>query len=44
MSYLTDVATVRYEMGYAAAISVVLFLMMVLTRLIVGKVLKMAEG
>ena len=44
VSYLTDVATVRYEMGYAAAISVVLFLMMVLTRLIVGKVLKMAEG
>lgn len=44
VSYLADVATVRFEMGYAAAISVVLFIMMALTRLIVGKVLGMSKG
>lgn len=32
VSYLTDVGTTYYEMGYASAISVVLFLMMILTR------------
>lgn len=37
--HLSDVATVRYEMGYAAAISVFLFLMMAVTRVLVGKVL-----
>lgn len=44
VSYLADVATVRFEMGYAAAISVVLFIMMALTRLVVGKVLGMSKG
>lgn len=39
VSHLSDVATVRYEMGYAAAISVVLFLMMAITRVVVGKIL-----
>ena len=39
VSHLSDVATVRYEMGYAAAISVFLFLMMAVTRIIVGKIL-----
>ena len=39
VSYLSDVGIVRYEMGYAAAISVVLFLMMAITRVVVGKVL-----
>lgn len=37
--HLSDVATVRYEMGYAAAISVFLFLMMAVTRIVVGKIL-----
>ena len=32
VSYLQDVGTVKYEMGYAAALSVILFLMMVATR------------
>lgn len=44
VSYLADVATVRFEMGYAAAISVVLFIMMALTRLAVGKILGMSKG
>ncbi len=39
VSHLGDVATVRYEMGYAAAISVFLFLMMAITRVVVGKIL-----
>ena len=44
VSYLSDVATVRFEMGYAAAISVVLFIMMALTRAAVGKILGMSKG
>lgn len=39
VSHLNDVGVVRYEMGYASAISVVLFLMMALTRVLVGKIL-----
>ena len=39
VSHLLDVGTVRYEMGYAAAISTVLFLMMILTRALIGKIL-----
>lgn len=39
VSHLQDVGIVRYEMGYAAAISVVLFLMMAITRIVVGKIL-----
>lgn len=41
VTHLSDVGTVRYEMGYAAAISVFLFMMMALTRLIVVKVMNM---
>ncbi|MBO5725740.1 MAG: sugar ABC transporter permease [Clostridia bacterium] len=37
--YLGDIANTRMEMGYAAAISIVLFLMMALFRTIVGKLL-----
>lgn len=40
VSYMMDVGTVRYEMGYASAIAVILFVMMALTRFIVGKALK----
>ena len=43
VSLMSDVATVRYEFGYASAIAVVLFMMMVITRLIVGKILQMAQ-
>ena len=43
VSLMTDMATVRYELGYACAMSVVLFIMMVAARLIVGKLLKMFE-
>lgn len=39
VSYLEDVGTVKYEMGYAAALSVILFLMMALTRWIIGKLI-----
>lgn len=43
VSLMSDVATVRYEFGYASAIAVILFVMMVATRLIVGKVLQMTQ-
>lgn len=39
VTHLTDVGTVRYEMGYAAAISTVLFLMMLIARVLIGKIL-----
>lgn len=41
VTYLTDVGTVRYEFGYAAAISVVLFLLMALFRVIIGSLLNL---
>ena len=40
VSYLTDVGTTKYEMGYACAISVILFLMMALTRALIGMLLR----
>ncbi len=43
VSYMTDVATVRFEYGYSAAIAIVLFVMMAASRLIVGKVLSMSQ-
>lgn len=39
VSYLSDVGTVKYEMGYASALSVVLFLLMVGTRQLIAKLL-----
>ena len=39
VTHLTDVSGVRYEMGYAAAISVFLFLMMAFARIGIGKLL-----
>ena len=42
MTHLTDVGTVRFEMGYAAAISVFLFALMAVPRVLVGKLLDMA--
>lgn len=43
VSLMTDMASTRYELGYACAMSVVLFIMMVAARLLVGKVLKLFE-
>ena len=43
VSLMQDMATVRYELGYASAIAVVLFIMMVTTRLLVGKILSTVE-
>lgn len=39
VSYLADVGNVKYELGYASAVSVLLFAMMFLTRTIVSKLL-----
>ena len=43
VSLMSDVATVRYEMGYASAMAVVLFIMMVTTRLLVGKIMAVVQ-
>lgn len=39
VSHMGDLGGTRFEMGYASAVSVVLFLMMILFRLVVGKAL-----
>lgn len=41
VSHMQDLGTIRYELGYASAVAVVLFLMMIVFRLIVGKLLNM---
>lgn len=41
VTHLTDVGTTRFEMGYAAAISVFLFLLMAIFRVVVGKIINM---
>lgn len=41
VSYISDVGGVRYEMGYAAALSVILFGLMALFRIIVGNAMKL---
>ena len=43
VSLMSDMATVRYEYGYASAIAVILFLIMVSTRLIIGKALSLVQ-
>lgn len=42
VTHLSDIAFTRFEMGYAAAISVFLFVLMLLMRLLIGKVLNSA--
>ena len=42
VSLITDVGTSRYEMGYAAALSVVLFILMSLTKQLLCKLVNMA--
>ncbi len=44
VSYLGDVGTVKYEMGYASALSVALFLLMVGTRWLTAKLLNKTGG
>ena len=39
VSYLADAGTVRYEMGYASAISVFLFALMLITRIVIGRLI-----
>lgn len=39
VSYMSDVGTVKYEMGYAAAMSVVLFALMAIFRQVINKLL-----
>jgi multiple sugar transport system permease protein len=41
VTHLVEVGTVRFEMGYAAAISVFLFALMAATRVLVGKLINM---
>ncbi len=43
VSLMTDMASTRYEFGYACAMAVVLFIIMVLIRLIIGKLLAMTQ-
>lgn len=39
VTHMSDMATVRYELGYASSIAVVLFLLMAGTRAVIGKLL-----
>ena len=41
VSLIRDVGTMRYEMGYAATLSVFLFVIMALTRIVVGKLMNL---
>ena len=41
VSHMADIATVRFEYGYASAIAVILFIMMAGTRMLIGKVLSL---
>lgn len=43
VTHMSDMATVRYELGYASSIAVILFLLMAGTRFIIGKVLNMVS-
>ena len=42
--HMTDYANNRYEMGYASAVAMVLFVLMILFTVIVNKVLKKFNG
>lgn len=43
VTHMSDMATVRYELGYASAIAVILFLLMAGTRFVIGKLLSMVS-
>jgi multiple sugar transport system permease protein len=40
INHMTDYGTVRYEMGYASAISVILFIMVYASKKLIFKILK----
>lgn len=40
VTHLSDVASTRFEMGYGAALSVMLFAMMMIARILIGKMLE----
>lgn len=44
VQYMSDVGTVKFEMGYASSLSVVLFAMMMGARLVIGKLLSNKKG
>lgn len=44
IQYMEDVGTVKFEMGYASALSVVLFFIMFAARIIIGKALSKNGG
>ena len=44
VTHMSDMATVRYELGYASAIAVILFLLMAGTRFLIGKLLSMVSN
>ena len=39
LTHITDVGTVRFDMGYASALSVFLFALMMIVRLVLGRLL-----
>ena len=41
VSYISDIGTTRYEMGYASALSVFLFVVIIIFRYIIGGLLKL---
>ena len=43
VSLMSDIASVRFELGYACAMSVILFVMMIVTRLIIGKAISSVQ-
>lgn len=44
VQYIQDVGTVKFEMGYASSLAVILFVIMATTRIIIGKVLNGKKG
>ena len=44
VTHMSDMATVRYELGYASAIAVILFLLKAGTRFLIGKLLSMVNN
>ena len=41
VSHMQDLGSIRFELGYASSVAVVLFLLMAVFRLLIGKVLNM---
>ena len=43
VTHLIDVGTIRYEMGYASVISMILFIIMMVVRVVVGKLFNSSD-